>query len=352
MASGRCQRKKKGQKSAVRRAEKPGQTLNADLCFVPATHEAEQKLPAVSGSSGRLVVKRAAGDESEKQWPGKVFEDQSRDYTEVMLDYVAASKAQSAPSETAQGKQRAALKAKKQALRQEEAKLGDQRRALRQERKAKDTAWDIQKAKRRELKAKSSAKEGRADNEFWSIIRKQRRDTKLKRKDENKLWRQKRLSLRERLSQLPIVTAWIAILVIVDNCTRQCLGLPLFVVGPKVTSQMIIEALSVLLPPDLHFLITDRGTHFIANTFEQLAENSDFIHVLIARHRPHSNGIAERFIRTFKESLMDKSWNDDIQLDALIAQFLTQYNDRPHQGLPIPGLSPNEFAKRSCEPSS
>ena len=319
---------------------------------MPATHEAEQKLPAVSGSSGRLVVKRAAGDESEKQWPGKVFEDQSRDYTEVMLDYVAASKAQSAPSETAQGKQRAALKAKKQALRQEEAKLGDQRRALRQERKAQDTAWDIQKAKRRELKAKSSAKEGRADNEFWSIIRKQRRDTKLKRKDENKLWRQKRLSLRERLSQLPIVTAWIAILVIVDNCTRQCLGLPLFVVGPKVTSQMIIEALSVLLPPDLHFLITDRGTHFIANTFEQLAENSDFIHVLIARHRPHSNGIAERFIRTFKESLMDKSWNDDIQLDALFAQFLTQYNDRPHQGLPIPGLSPNEFAKRSCEPSS
>ena len=131
---------------------------------MPATHEAEQKLPAVSGSSGRLVVKRAAGDESEKQWPGKVFEDQSRDYTEVMLDYVAASKAQSAPSETAQGKQRAALKAKKQALRQEEAKLGDQRRALRQERKAQDTTWDIQKAKRRELKAKSSAKEGRADN--------------------------------------------------------------------------------------------------------------------------------------------------------------------------------------------
>ena len=49
---------------------------------------------------------------------------------------------------------------------------------------------------------------------------------------------------------------------------------------------------------------------------------------------------------------MDKSWNDDIQLDALFAQFLTQYNDRPHQGLPIPGLSPNEFAKISCEPSS
>jgi len=25
---------------------------------------------------------------------------------------------------------------------------------------------------------------------------------------------------------------------------------------------------------------------------------------------------------------------------------LLEYNDRPHQGLPIPGLSPNEYAKR------
>jgi hypothetical protein len=26
--------------------------------------------------------------------------------------------------------------------------------------------------------------------------------------------------------------------------------------------------------------------------------------------------------------------------------FLLEYNDRPHQGLSIPGLSPNEFAQR------
>jgi hypothetical protein len=42
---------------------------------------------------------------------------------------------------------------------------------------------------------------------------------------------------------LPIVTAWIAILVITDNCTRQCLGLPLFVAGPRVTAENIAEAL-------------------------------------------------------------------------------------------------------------
>lgn len=75
-------------------------------------------------------------------------------------------------------------------------------------------------------------------------------------------------------------------------------------------------------------------------------QSEDFIHVLIARHRPRSNGIAERFVRTLKEWLKDKSWDNDQQLAALLVLFLAEYNDRPHQGLAIPGLSPNEFAKR------
>jgi hypothetical protein len=159
-------------------------------------------------------------------------------------------------------------------------------------------------------------------------------------------WRQKRNLIREQLSLLPIVTAWIAILVITDNCTRQCLGLPLFVVGSKVTAEMVVEALWVLLPPELQFLISDRGTHFTAKVFQELARSEEFIHILIARHRPQSNGIAERFVRTLKEWLRDKTWANDEELATLIEHFIAEYNDRPHQGLPIPGLSPNEFANR------
>ena len=109
---------------------------------------------------------------------------------------------------------------------------------------------------------------------------------------------------------------------------------------------MVVAALRVLLPPELLFLITDRGVHFTAKIFQELARSEAFIHVLIARHRPQSNGIAERFVRTLKEWLKDKSWEDDQELATLLEQFLLVYNDRPHQGLPIPGLSPNEFAKR------
>ena len=109
---------------------------------------------------------------------------------------------------------------------------------------------------------------------------------------------------------------------------------------------MIVAALQTLLPPELHFLISDRGTHFTAKAFKKLVLSEEFIHVLIARHRPQSNGIAERSVRTLKEWFASKSWQTDQELAALVESFLDEYNDRPHQGLPIPGLSPNEFAKR------
>ena len=93
-------------------------------------------------------------------------------------------------------------------------------------------------------------------------------------------------------------------------------------------------------------LFIEKIPHFRAKVFEKLARSFEFIHVLIARHRPQSNGIAERFIRTLKEWLMEEQWGDEHQLGALVQQFIAFYNDRPHQGLPVAGLSPNEFAKR------
>jgi transposase InsO family protein len=128
--------------------------------------------------------------------------------------------------------------------------------------------------------------------------------------------------------------------------TRQCLGLPLFIAGSHVTAEMVVAALRVLLPQDLQFLISDRGVHFTAEVFRQLAKDTNFLHVVIARHRPQPSGIAERFVRTLKEWLADKAWDSDQELSQLLDIFLPEYNDRPHQGLSCPGLSPNEFAKR------
>jgi transposase InsO family protein len=315
------------------------------------------KIPAVSGSSGRLVVERSPSEEKERSWPGQVFENPDLTYEEAMLDFAAASLERSRKGKKKEEKaDDSSLKSQKQVLRREEAQLRDERRQTRERRKLEDAVWReardahrldkqaYQALPKEERKRQRQAKGVR--DELWRMFRAQRRATLEQRKDEDEIWRQKRLEFRQRWSQLPIVTAWIAILVVVDNCTRQCLGLPLFTVGPKVTSEMVVEALRVLLPAELQFLISDRGTHFIANAFKDLMFDEEFIHVLIARHRPQSNGIAERFVRTLKEWLADKAWKNDQELAVLLRQFLDEYNDRPHQGLAIPGLSPNEFAKR------
>jgi hypothetical protein len=55
-----------GQENGARTAEKPGQALNIDLCFVLVSHETEVKLPAVSGSSGRLVIEQPKDPTQEK----------------------------------------------------------------------------------------------------------------------------------------------------------------------------------------------------------------------------------------------------------------------------------------------
>lgn len=320
----------------------------------------EVKLPAVSGSSGRLIVERPKDELSEPDYPGLVFADESLDYSQAMQQFVTASQAKDNQSGQAVMEpaevEKASLKAKKQALRREKEALILTRRQIREQRKQEDSTWQALKSQRREQQAARKVQltsghkpiwgSKKAQDEQWDHLRQQRQAQLKQRDHEDQQWRQQRHRLRQQTLDLPLVTAWIAILVVTDNCTRQCLGLPLFVAGNNVTAEMVVDALRFLLPPELQFLISDRGTHFTAQIFRQLAKDENFIHVLIARHRPQSNGIAERFVRTLKEWLADKSWQSEQDLGQLLNQFLAEYNNRPHQGLPIPGLSPNEFAKR------
>jgi transposase InsO family protein len=312
------------------------------------------KLPAVSGSSGRLIVERPPSEDNSGAWPGRIFENLELPYDDAMRAFVAtAQERASQPASLADTAANGSLATEKRTLDRSEAQLRDARRQVRAQRQLEDAAWQAARVAHRAVAqtdqvrpkaARRSAKVARTAQ--WRALRDQRRATLEARQPDDAAWRQARMELRQRWSALPVISAWIAILVIVDNCTRQCLGLPLFVAGPKVTAEMIVEALRLLLPPELQFLISDRGTHFTANAFQTLVLSETFIHVLIARHRPQSNGIAERFVRTLKEWLADKAWLDDQALATLLQQFLAEYGDRPHQGLAMPGLSPNEFAQR------
>ena len=355
MAAGGKQGKKSTLAPVSRTADLPGQALNVDLLFVPASHLADVKLPAVSGSSGHLVVERLKASGQEPDYPGKVFANPDLEYAEAVQAFIQASQPLSGLRRTTGAIENQSQRTEIQQLRREEAELCAERRRLRQHRKLEDTVWKATWQQQREKPAdiesaqpKLRARWGfrKQQAELRRGLREQHQQHLAVRQQEDEQWRFARQNLRERLTLLPMVTAWIAVLVVTDNCTRQCLGLPLFVAGSHVTSEMVVAALRVLLPANLQFLISDRGVHFTAQAFRQLAVETNFIHVVIARHRPQSNGIAERFVRTIKEWLADKVWLSDQELLELLQLFLLEYNDRPHQGLPSPGLSPNEFAKR------
>jgi transposase InsO family protein len=298
---------------------------------------------------------RDGPDDAERTWPGQVFEDPERPYAEAMQTFVRHSAPRTPLLNPERQEQRQRYEAPAQAalrtLRREERAVALQRGQLTQRRKQEDAAW---RALCRERRARPSPYHATpeewaaylASEECWRALRAQRQATVARRQGEDALWRAERQHLREQLAPLQATTSWIAILVVTDNCTRQCLGLPLFDAGPKVSAEAVIAALRALLPVELQFLISDRGTHFTAHQFAQFAQEEDFVHVLIARHRPESNGIAERFVRTLKEWLADRTWGGAEALETLREQFRAEYNDRPHQGLAIPGLSPDEFAAR------
>jgi transposase InsO family protein len=246
------------------------------------------------------------------------------------------------------------------AWRSQMEELRAQRRRHRQAAKVSDAEWRKVRQVRFEQKAAwralslSEKQQQRAqhvaEEECWRRNRDARSVEMAERQRADLAWREARQVLcaeEARCKEMTQpVTAWLAILVIIDNCTRQCLGLPMFVEGVHVTGELVVAALRKLLPPGLQFVISDNGSQFRSDAFAALTKEAGFVHVRIAPYRARTNGIAERFVRTLKEGLEELSWSTAEEVPSLIEQLLDGYNDRPHQGRELAGLSPNEYAGR------
>lgn len=316
---------------------------------MPEQHAVEEKLPTVSGSSGRLIVARTEIEKEVAHWPGLVFANHELSYEEAMDQYASETRDRLEHRKPVPATKREDASA----AWREEWQARSERYQARRQRAQEDLNWKTAKAEwRTELLAfrtlpRPERKLHQAEHdqieERWKICRTERKKALQQRQQEDLNWHKYNQEVKEHA--LPGRT-WIAVLAIVDNCSRQCLGLPIFRSGAHVTSDEVVAALRTLLPADLAFLISDQGTHFRSKVFAQLTQDQDFVHIPIYRHRPESNGIAERFVLTFKDWLQSKAWQDVAGLQLLASQFEPDYNERPHQGLPIPGLSPNEFAKR------
>lgn len=319
---------------------------------MPLNHIAQERLPAVSGSSGRLLVQSSPTEQAGiRWWPGLVFAEAGVEYEEAMHCYVAATGDRLVHSKT----ERAA-----EIQAPSEWRIANQQRAERhqvlQQRKQENKAWKVAKAEYRQARqayqALSRVERQRQQESWqetgvaWCKLREQRRVAMLARQRENQAWHVRN---QQRMTDAPLPLKdrlWLAVLVVTDNCTRQSLGLPVFSAGAKLTGQELVDALRTILPDELQFFISDQGAHFRTKAFALLATECNFVHVPVYRHRPESNGIAERFVLTLKDWLRDCSWQSADEVARLLSEFEIEYNDRPHQGLAIPGLSPNEFAKR------
>jgi transposase InsO family protein len=322
-----------------------------DICFVPVEHERQEKLPAVSGSSGHLVIERVASEGARPVWPGQVFGDPELSFEAMMQQYVQNTQDrlvfQHRPSQP---------KSARPSHWRKEWEGRDNRHKVLEQRRGEDAEWRtirtafIQANREHEKVPEGQRKRPRGSWEpvlaAWIQRQEQRRVLLQERLRENEAWHQRNQAVQAEFDKNPVERAWFAVLVITDNCTRRCLGLPLFRSGARLTSQEVINALRTCLPLLLKFLISDQGTHFKNQLMAQLAKQQEFEQVLVYRHRPQSNGIAERFVRTFKGWLRNYSWNAPEQVENLIVTFISEYNYRPHQGLAIPGLSPVEFDER------
>jgi len=129
------------------------------------------------------------------------------------------------------------------------------------------------------------------------------------------------------------------VLVIVDDRSRFTYALKVLA---SATTEMVLEVLRQALPPTIRYIITDNGTQFTADDFEEFCAGKDeVLHVRIYAHHPNENGRVERHIRTVKDLLELREWTNEEELDAALQDVREEVNTTPHQGIRY--LTPVEF---------
>jgi hypothetical protein len=137
--------KKRPLKPVSRTADYPGQALNVDLLFVPASHAVDVKLLAVSGSSGRLVVERIDEAKAEPDYSGKVFGNPDLKYVEASPPIARVGCRERKPEEASEEPPKLA---EVRRLRQKIATEREKRRQVRQICVMEDAAWAQQRQKK------------------------------------------------------------------------------------------------------------------------------------------------------------------------------------------------------------
>ncbi|XP_060587297.1 uncharacterized protein K02A2.6-like [Ruditapes philippinarum] len=76
-------------------------------------------------------------------------------------------------------------------------------------------------------------------------------------------------------------------------------------------------------------LVSDNGPQFISDEFQKFLSQNGVKHIRGAPYHPKTNGLAERFVQTFKQALK-ASKNDSGTLQTKLSRFLMQYRNSEH----------------------
>ncbi|KAL5493753.1 hypothetical protein EMCRGX_G014975 [Ephydatia muelleri] len=86
-------------------------------------------------------------------------------------------------------------------------------------------------------------------------------------------------------------------------------------------------------------IVSDNGPQFSSQEFKQFCDSNNIVHIRSTPYHPKTNGLAERAVRTFKESfLASQGSTDDVELR--LQRFLLSYRNTPHKST---GRAPAEM---------
>ncbi|XP_058448351.1 uncharacterized protein K02A2.6-like [Malaya genurostris] len=128
-------------------------------------------------------------------------------------------------------------------------------------------------------------------------------------------------------------------LIVVDAYSRWPEVIPTKRITTAATLTMFREIFSRHGMPET--LITDNGTQFTSENFESYCTNNGILHLKTPPYHPQSNGLAERFVDTFKRTLR-KIMTGGESLREAIDTFLLCYRSTPCRSAPE-GKTPAEL---------
>lgn len=76
-------------------------------------------------------------------------------------------------------------------------------------------------------------------------------------------------------------------------------------------------------------IVTDNGPQFVSEEFKNFLKSNGITHTLSAPYHPSTNGEAERFVQTFKQSMRCYNANSG-NVSTCIHKFLLSYRSTPH----------------------